>query len=250
MIIPHQQWTSPVSPTSTSKVDGNVLWAIHPLIQAGVHTITCLGPWTSGSQLRSTRHWGKTWHGSCPSNGQPFEACGRMLPHDFQVTLWNSHSTKILKGDFKYLWELPGKKGKDAQRQRTQKWSDLPKREKRTGSVIPEFWALATNPETILLGQCLWKFLLQVRDVLWGNRRAGRKECTGTFFYNFLAQFVFVNQYANDSSLFPCKSKLLSHCHGKLNAILQSFHWLKIQVATNKISNREISHPLPTLPPA
>lgn len=68
-----------------------------------------------------------------------------------------------------------------------------PRLEKRTGSVIPEFWALATNPETILLGQCLWTFLLQVRDVLWGKRRVGRKECTVTFFCNFLALFVFVN---------------------------------------------------------
>lgn len=30
-----------------------------------------------------------------------------------------------------------------------------PRVENRPGSVVPEFWALATNPETILLGQCL-----------------------------------------------------------------------------------------------
>lgn len=57
-----------------------------------------------------------------------------------------------------------------------------PRREKKTGPVIPEFWALATNLETILLGQWLRIFLLQVRDVLWGKRRVGRKECTATFF--------------------------------------------------------------------
>lgn len=46
-----------------------------------------------------------------------------------------------------------------------------PRTEEKTGPVIPEFWVLATNSETILLGQCLWTFLLQVRDVLWGKRR-------------------------------------------------------------------------------
>lgn len=69
-----------------------------------------------------------------------------------------------------------------------------PRVEKRTtGSVIPEFWALAINPETILLGQCLWTLLLQVRDVLWGKRRVGRKECTETVLCNFLPPFVFTN---------------------------------------------------------
>lgn len=70
--------------------------------------------------------------------------------------------------------------------------------EKRTGSVIPEFWALATNPETILLGQCLRTFLLHVRDVLWGKRRVGRKEGTVIFFCKFLVPFVFTNHIYND----------------------------------------------------
>lgn len=55
-----------------------------------------------------------------------------------------------------------------------------PRMEKKIGPVIPELWALATNPETILPGQCLRTFLLQVRDVLRGKRRVGRKEGTAT----------------------------------------------------------------------
>lgn len=77
------------------------------------------------------------------------------------------------------------------------RWNDSPKRAQwakgGTGSGIPESWALATDPETILLGQCLWTFILQVRDVLWGKRRMGRKECTLTFSCNLLAPFVFTN---------------------------------------------------------
>lgn len=74
-------------------------------------------------------------------------------------------------------------------------WRDSePRVEKRTGSVIPEFWALATNLETILLGRCLWTFFLHVRGVLWGKRRVGRKECIVTFFFFFfLAPFVFAS---------------------------------------------------------
>lgn len=68
-----------------------------------------------------------------------------------------------------------------------------PRVEKRTGSGVLEFWALATNPETILLGQCLWTFFLHVRDVLWGKRRVGRKEWIVTFFCNFLALLVFTS---------------------------------------------------------
>lgn len=60
-----------------------------------------------------------------------------------------------------------------------------PRVEKRTRSVIHEFWALATNLETTLLGQGLWTFFLHVRGVLWGKRRVRRKEHIVNFFFFF-----------------------------------------------------------------
>lgn len=178
-------------------------------MKARVHAITCLRPWTSGNQRRSARHWGKIWHSSCLSNSQPSKACNRMFLHDFWVVLGSSHYTEILKGEYKYPWELPGTGrilSASSHRGRVvyaQQGNSEPRVEKRIGSVIPEFWALPTNPEIIPLGQCLWKFLLQVRDVLWGKRRVGRKECTVTFFCNFLAPMIHQSHRQMTFSPFP-----------------------------------------------
>lgn len=116
-------------------------------------------------------------------------------------------------------------------------WRDSePRVEKRTGSVIPEFWALATNLETILLGRCLWTFFLHVRGVLWGKRRVGRKECIVTFFFFFLFGSICIRQSRVQMSLeaFPMEESIVILLSQKIDPTLQSFHSSRIQVSADK----------------
>lgn len=113
-----------------------------------------------------------------------------------------------------------------------------PRVEKRTRSIVPEFWVLATNPETILLGQCLWTFFLHVRDVLWGKRRVGRKECIITSFFFFLQLLgsVGIHQSHVQTTLeaSPVQASTASGESQRTDPTLQSPRSLQIQVSMDK----------------
>lgn len=129
-----------------------------------------------------------------------------------------------------------------------------PRVEKRTRSIVPEFWVLATNPETILLGQCLWTFFLHVRDVLWGKRRVGRKECIITsffFFCNFLALLEFTSHtYKRLLKHLPCRRQLPAESHREQILPCRAPARCKSKCRWTKQPDGEISRPLPILPPA